>query len=501
MAIGKVYLVGAGPGDPELLTIKGRKRLMEADVVLFDRLLDSRMLDGVTGELIDVGKNAGRHKLKQEEINQLLVKKAKEGKIVVRLKGGDPYLFGRGGEEAIACRDWGIPFEVVPGVTSAIAAPELAGIPVTHRKVASALTIVTGHEEPGKDSPLDWRAMAGLDGTLVVLMGVSRLEENTNRLIEAGKSPQTPAAMVEKGGWPDQRLISGTLGDIAKRAKEENVQSPAILVVGDVVRLAEVLAPERIAILRPAGQQEESVNLAERYGFIALSAPAIALEKNPLPEDLQERIAAAECVAFTSANGVHIALGDIAISEALAGKNIVSIGPKTKQALNEYDIPSEMPESYSSEGLERMLKGRYKSILFLRSAQGSQYLSDGLREAGIVVDDIPLYGVVNSFDPRLDRLIERAGEVDIFAFTSSSTARNLLERARAMGREEQLRRALARATVAAIGKPTALELSRLGVAVDVIPNSFTFEAMLAALAERRRSSGNAASMAEDRMEL
>ncbi|MGV8089118.1 MAG: uroporphyrinogen-III C-methyltransferase [Methanothrix sp.] len=501
MAIGKVYLVGAGPGDPELLTIKGRKRLMEADVVLFDRLLDSRMLDGVTGELIDVGKNAGKHKLKQEEINQLLVKKAKEGKIVVRLKGGDPYLFGRGGEEAIACRDWGIPFEVVPGVTSAIAAPELAGIPVTHRKVASALTIVTGHEEPGKDSPLDWRAMAGLDGTLVVLMGVSRLEENTNRLIEAGKSPQTPAAMVEKGGWPDQRLISGTLGDIAKRAKEENVQSPAILVVGDVVRLAEVLAPQRIAILRPAGQQEESVDLAERYGFIALSAPAIALEKNPLPEDLQERIAAAECVAFTSANGVHIALGDIAISGALAEKNIVSIGPKTKQALNEYDIPSEMPESYSSEGLERMLKGRYKSILFLRSAQGSQYLSDGLREAGIVVDDIPLYGVVNSFDPRLDQLIERAGEVDIFAFTSSSTARNLLERARAMGREEQLRRALAKATVAAIGKPTAQELSRLGVAVDVIPNSFTFEAMLAALAERRRSSGNAASMAEDRMEL
>ncbi|MCK9407380.1 MAG: uroporphyrinogen-III C-methyltransferase [Methanothrix sp.] len=486
MAIGKVYLVGAGPGDPELLTIKGRKRLMEADVVLFDRLLDSRMLNGVTGELIDVGKNAGRHKLKQEEINQLLIEKAKEGKIVVRLKGGDPYLFGRGGEEAIACRDWGIPFEVVPGVTSAIAAPELAGIPVTHRKVASALTIVTGHEEPGKSSPLDWRAMAGLDGTLVVLMGVSRLEENTNRLIEAGKSPQTPAAMVEKGGWPDQRLVSGTLGDIAERAKEENVQSPAILVVGDVVRLAEVLAPERIAILRPAGQQEESVELAERYGFIALSAPAIALEKNPLPEDLQERIAAAECVAFTSANGVHIALGNMAISGALAEKKIVSIGPKTKQALNEYNIQSEMPESYSSEGLERMLKGRYKSILFLRSAQGSQYLSDGLREAGILVDDIPLYGVVNSSDPRLDRLIERAGEVDIFAFTSSSTARNLLERARSMGREEPLREALARATVAAIGKPTAQELSRLGVAVDVIPERFTFEAMLAALVGRKR---------------
>jgi len=491
LAIGKVYLVGAGPGDPELLTIKGRKRLMEADVVLFDRLLDSRMLEGVKGELIDVGKNAGRHKLKQEEINQLLVEKAEEGKIVVRLKGGDPYLFGRGGEEAMACRERGIPFEVVPGVTSAIAAPELAGIPVTHRKVASALTIVTGHEEPGKDSPLDWDAIAGLEGTLVVLMGVSRLEENTRSLIQAGKSPQTPAAMVEKGGWPDQRLILGTLGDIAERAKRENVESPAILVVGDVVGLAEVLAPESIAILRPAGQQEESVALAERYGFRALTAPAIALEKKVLPPDLLGRIDAAECIAFTSANGVHIALEDKAIARALATKMIIAIGPKTKQALAEYGLKSEMPDSYSSEGLERMLKGRYKKILFLRSAQGSKYLSQGLRAAGILVDDIPLYGVVNSSDPRLDRLIERAGQVDIFAFTSSSTARNLISRAREMGREEELRRALAKATVAAIGKPTAEELSRLNVAVDVIPESFTFEAMLAALARRKRVLGNA----------
>src|SRR5690606_30937936 len=156
----------------------------------------------------------------------------------------------RGGEEAMACRERGIPFEVVPGVTSAIAAPELAGIPVTHRKVASALTIVTGHEEPGKDSPLDWDAIAGIEGSLVVLMGVSRLEENTRRLILAGKSHNTPAAMVEKGGWTEQRLVSGTLGDIAERAKRENVESPAILVVGDVVGLAEVLATEKIAILR-----------------------------------------------------------------------------------------------------------------------------------------------------------------------------------------------------------------------------------------------------------
>ena len=500
MAIGKVYLVGAGPGDPELFTIKGKKRLMEADVVLFDRLLDLKMLDGVKGELIDVGKNAGRHKLKQEEINQLLVKKAEEGKIVVRLKGGDPYLFGRGGEEAIACRERGIPFEVVPGVTSAIAAPELAGIPVTHRKVASALTIVTGHEEPGKDSPLDWQAIARIDGTLVVLMGVSRLEENTRALMDAGKPPQTPAAMVEKGGWPEQRLIVGTIEDIADKAKSEKVESPAILVVGEVVGLAEILAQEKIAILRPAAQQEESVALAERYGFKAISAPSIALERIELPDDLLERIAAAECVAFTSVNGVHIALEDSSISRALAAKKIVAIGPKTEQALKEYDLESEVPESYSSEGLERMLKGSYKSILFLRSAQGSKYLSAGLRAAGILVDDIPLYGVVNSFDPRLDQLIEKANEVDIFAFTSSSTARNLVERAKALGREEDLRRALAKATIAAIGKPTAEELSRLEVAVDVIPQKFTFEALLQALAARKRVAGKSSHMAIDEKE-
>src|SRR5512137_925599 len=202
------------------MTLKAKRLVGVADVVLFDRLLDPRMLEGVKAELIDVGKNAGKHKLTQEGINQLLIEKAETGAVVVRLKGGDPYLFGRGGEEALALQEKGIPFEVVPGVTSSIAAPELAGIPVTHRGVASSLIIVTGHEEPGKETPLDWMAIAALGGTLVVLMGVSRLEQNVAALIGAGKSPQTPAAMVEKGGWPEQRMISGTLADIVKKAKE-----------------------------------------------------------------------------------------------------------------------------------------------------------------------------------------------------------------------------------------------------------------------------------------
>jgi uroporphyrinogen III methyltransferase/synthase len=462
------------------MTLKAKRLLGLADVVLFDRLLDPRMLDGVKAELIDVGKNAGRHKLNQEGINQLLIEKAEAGNIVVRLKGGDPYLFGRGGEEALALQAKGIPFEVVPGVTSSIAAPELAGIPVTHRGVASSLVIVTGHEEPGKEAPLDWKAIAALK---VVLMGVSRLEQNVAALIEAGKSPQTPAAMVEKGGWPQQRMISATLADIAKKAKEAMIESPAILVVGEVVLLAGKLGKKKIAILRPAAQQKESAALAESYGFSPISAPAIAIVKKPLPDDLGERIGKAECVAFTSANGVNMALYSPELRRALAEKMIVAIGPKTAQALAVQGLTATMPEEYSSEGMEKMLRGKCRSILFLRSAQGSQYLSEGLKASGLYVDDIALYEVVPSGDPLLDELIERANSVDIFAFTSSTTARFLMERAGAMGQEKQLRLALSAGTVAAIGKPTADELARLGVVVDVMPEDFTFEAMLAVLRE------------------
>ena len=481
MARGKVYLVGAGPGDPELMTLKAKRLLSEADVVLFDRLLSPMMLDGVKGELIDVGKSSGSHKLTQEGINALLIEKAEEGKMVVRLKGGDPYLFGRGGEEALALRQRGIPVEVVPGVTSAIAAPELAGIPVTHRGVTSALTIVTGHEEPGKDSPLDWSALARLGGTLVVLMGVSRLEQNVSALVAAGRSAQTPAAIVEKGGWPEQKLVTGTLSNIVELSRKALIEPPAILVVGDVVRLSASLSPKKIAIFRPNDQQEESAKLAEAYGFLPISAPSIALAIRPLPSDITKRIKDAQCVAFTSANGVKIAMKNEAVLDCLDGKVIVAIGPKTEGELIRYGLKGEVPEEYSSAGLERLLKGRCKSVLFLRSAQGSLYLSKGLKEAGLAVDDIPLYEVVPSKDPRLDELIKTAKSVDIFAFTSSSTARNLMERSREMGLEQELREALDAGVVAVIGKPTADELTRLGVRYDVMPERFTFEAMLQAL--------------------
>lgn len=481
MARGKVYLVGAGPGDPELMTLKAKRLLSEADVVLFDRLLNPEMLEGIRAERIDVGKSAGRHKMNQEDINKLLIKKAEEGKTVVRLKGGDPFLFGRGSEEALALLDKGIPVEVVPGVTSAIAAPELAGIPVTHRGITSSLTVVTGHEEPGKDSPLDWAAIAKLGGTLVVLMGVSMLEKNVSALIEGGRNPETPAAIVEKGGWENQRLVTGTLGNIVSKAREAEIKPPAILVVGEVVKLSARLAPKKIAILRPDSQLDESMKLAKEYGFVPVGAPALMLVETPLPSDIIERIIAAECVVFTSANGVRIALNKSDILRSLKGKMVVSIGPKTKRTLEKFGIKPLIPEEYSSNGLLRMLNGKCRHILFLRSAQGSKHLSDSLGGDGLAVDDIPLYSVAPSKDPRLDDLIRNAKDIDIFAFTSSSTARFLVRRAEELGLEKELRKALENATIAVIGKPTAEELERLKIRVDVIPEKFTFDAMLQAL--------------------
>jgi len=242
---GKVYLVGSGPGDPELLTIKAKRLIESAEVILFDQLPGEAILDMMpqSAEKIDVGKYAGNHKLSQWQINELLVKRAKEGKIVVRLKGGDPYLFGRGGEEAEVLVKDGIEVEVVPGITSAIAVPAYAGIPVTHRDYASMVTFITGHEDPTKEETgLDWELLARFEGTLVILMGVSMLERNVKELIKNGKSVDTPVAVIERGTRPDQRVTVGTLADIVGLCKKQKVKAPAITVIGDVVKLHRELA-------------------------------------------------------------------------------------------------------------------------------------------------------------------------------------------------------------------------------------------------------------------
>lgn len=477
---GKVYLVGAGPGDPELITVKGLRLLREADVVLHDRLLNEELLRDLKAEIIDVGKAPGRHKLSQEEINELLIKKAREGKIVVRLKGGDPYLFGRGGEEALALREAGIMFEVVPGVTSAIAAPALAGIPVTHRGISTAFTVVTGHEEPGKDKELDWHALARLGGTLVILMGVGRIRENTTMLMDGGLSPQTPAAVIERGSWPDQRCVRGTLGDIAERASSLGVKPPAVLVVGDVVNLERHLGRRRIAILRAEGQLEVSARLAERYGFIPVAVPSIFLRPLELPHDIKEKIERAECVVFTSSNGVEIISMRSDLLDLIRNKRVAAIGPKTAQALSEKGVNVDViPEEYSSAGLVDVLRN-FRKVLLLRSAQGSPALLQGLRSFGIETEDVPVYEVKGSEDSRLDDLIRRAELIDVFTFTSGSTVRSLMRRAEELGMEDHLRKALDSALVVAIGPPTADVLRGLGVRVDIIPERYTFEGMLEA---------------------
>ncbi len=244
---GKVYLVGSGPGDPELLTMKARRLIDTADVVIYDQLPGKAILDSIpqNTEKIDAGKFAGDHKLSQWETNELIIKKAKEGKMVVRLKGGDPYMFGRGGEEAEVLVEAAVEFEVVPGITSAIAAPAYAGIPVTHRDHASMVTFITGHEDPTKDeTALDWETLAKFDGTIVIFMGVKMLGRNTGELLKFGKDPKTPVALIERGTRPDQRVTIGNLETITDIAKEQGVKAPAITLIGDVVKLHEILGAQ-----------------------------------------------------------------------------------------------------------------------------------------------------------------------------------------------------------------------------------------------------------------
>jgi len=246
---GKVYLIGSGPGDPELLTLKARRLIDSAEVIVYDQLPGKAILESMpaSAEKIDVGKYAGNHTMTQPEINELLVQKAKTGKMIVRLKGGDPYVFGRGGEEAEVLVAAGIEFEVVPGITSAIAVPAYAGIPVTHRENTSMVTFITGHEDPTKqETGLDWEALAKFGGTLVILMGVKMLGRNAEQLMKHGKDPSTPVAVIERGTRPDQRVTVGTLLNIAELAKERKVKAPAITVVGDVVNLHAILGEQKV---------------------------------------------------------------------------------------------------------------------------------------------------------------------------------------------------------------------------------------------------------------
>ena len=486
---GVVYLVGAGPGDPGLMTRRSLELIAAADAILYDRLIPAGALDGARpdAELRYVGKEPGAAALSQEEINALLVELGRRGKRVVRLKGGDPFVFGRGGEEAEALAAAGVPFEVVPGVTAGVAAPAYAGIPVTHRDAASAVAFVTGHEDPEKpDSALDWDALARFPGTLVFYMGIRNLPQIAGRLTAAGLDAGTPAAVIERGTHPGQRTIVDTLGGIAARVEAEEVRAPAITLVGPVAELRETIAwverrplhGEVVAVTRARAQASGLAERLRELGAAVVETPAIRIEPRPVEGELRDaidRIAEYALVCFTSPNGVHLFFAGLGgDARALASATVAAIGPGTAAALLEHGIRADVvPERFVAEALVEALRSIEldgRRVLIARAAEARSVLPDSLRDRGAQVDDIALYDTVA--EPLSDAQrggLERATYV---TFTSSSTVRFLLEADV---------RPPAGARIVSIGPVTSATAEEHGLAVDVEAEQHDIDGLVDAL--------------------
>ncbi len=495
---GKVYLVGAGPGDPGLITQKGIERLSQADVIVYDHLLDERLLASYQAEKIYVGKSGAQHAREQDEINQVLVEKAKAGKTVVRLKGGDPFVFGRGGEEALELVAAGIPFEVVPGVTSAIAVPAYAGIPVTHRGIASSFAVITGHEDPGEaETSINWaKVSTGID-TLLFLMGLQNLGFIVRNLTENGRPPETPAAVIKDGTKGTQQVVTGTLADIVRKAREQGLTSPAVIVVGEVVKLREKLrwfdnrplSGKRVLVTRARHQASVlSALLAER-GATLIELPAITIR--PIPDNALLRKAITELshynwILFTSVNAVELffsALYYVKIdARALCGLKIGAIGSATAQALEQKGIiPDYQPEIFTTAALAEGLK-RFeiagKSILLPRAEIADEDLVRGLEQMGAKVTEVPTYETMPATeDMARARELILVGETDVVTFTSSSTVANLVS---ALGGDlEELKNV----TIAAIGPKTAETARKAGLKVEILATEQTIPGLVRAIEE------------------
>lgn len=498
MAAGKVYLVGAGPGDPGLLTVRARELLQSCDDVVYDALVSEDLLTSELGARPVgrhfVGKRGGAASVSQDEIDSLLVRLAREGRRVVRLKGGDPFVFGRGGEEAQALARAGIAFEVVPGVTAGIAGPAYAGIPVTHRAVATAVTLVTGHEDPAKETTgTDWAALARSGATLVLYMGVRTLPDIVRQLIAGGCVPDTPAAIVERATYPAQRVVTGTLSTIADRAREAGVAAPAITIIGDVVRLREEiawferrpLAGKRIIVTRARAQASTLSARLRDLGAEVTEMPAIRIE--PLDAAPLERALGSidqyAWLAFTSQNAVELvwqAMRERGLdARSLAHARIAAIGRATADALLAHGIaPDVVPEQFVAESLVEALRSRDDvagaRVLLPRAADARDVLPGGLRAMGAEVDDVPIYRTVLDGDGAsrvASRL--REGAIDLVTLTSSSTARLFVE---AVGRE-----AAQMAPVASIGPVTTATAKTLGLHVAVEAETSTIAGLIGAI--------------------
>ena len=444
---GVVYLVGAGPGDPGLMTTRSLELLASADVVLHDRLIPPGALDGVRddAELLYVGKEPGEASVKQGDIAKLLIDRARGGAAVVRLKGGDPFVFGRGGEEAEALVAAEVPFEVVPGVTAGIAAPAYAGIPVTHRDDASAVAFVTGHEDPEKGgSALDYEALARFPGTLVIYMGMKRLETIVAELIKAGRDSTEPAAVVERGTTPTQRTIAATLSELPWRVLETGIGPPAIAIIGRVAARREAIAwlerrplyGRRIVVTRARAQASGIATALAALGAEVVQLPAIRIEPRYGSAEVTAAIEALgeySLACLTSPNGVRLLFEEMAQhgldARALAGTTVAAIGPGTAAALREHGVIADVvPERSISEALVEALgevevEGR--RVLVARAAEARDVLPDALRERGAEVDVVALYETVRE-DPDPDAMA-LVGDADYVSFTSSSTVTNFLE--------------------------------------------------------------------------
>ncbi|WP_291315750.1 uroporphyrinogen-III C-methyltransferase [Desulfuromonas sp.] len=498
---GIVYLIGAGPGDPGLMTVKGLECLRRAEVVVYDYLANPAFLDEAPedAERIYVGKRKGKHHRPQEEITRLLVEKARLGKVVARLKGGDPYVFGRGGEEAHTLHLEGIPFEVIPGVTAGFAAAAYAGIPLTHRDYTTSLGLVTGHETPAKKiSSIDWDRLATGVGTLVFYMGMANLPLIVGKLMAHGRSPQTPVAIIRWATTPHQKTLVATLGTVEERVHQAQLKPPAVIVVGEVVGLREKLRwfdnrplfGKRILVTRTAEQAGSFTKLLEAQGAEAIACPVIAIAPPAGWDELDGEIrdlGKTDFLILTSANGVDAFFARLAVAgldvRALHGVQVVSVGPKTSQTISARGIrPDLEPAEFRAEAVVELLKKEGvsgKRVLYPRAELARKLIPAELAAAGADVHAPVAYRTVppEGGGERIRDLLAEGG-IDAVTFTSSSTVENFLDMV-----GEGAQRLLERVDVFSIGPLTTATAERRGLSVSAQPEAYTLEGLIESMVE------------------
>ncbi len=496
----KIYLVGAGPGDTGLLTLKGKACIETADVIVYDYLAAVELLKYARkdAELIYVGKKGGDHTLTQDRINGLLVEKAKQGHTVTRLKGGDPFIFGRGGEEIEALITENIDFEIVPGVTSAIAAPAYAGIPLTHRKFTSTVTFITGHEDPAKKvTSINWKALAENGGTLVFLMGVKNLENIVARLLKNKMDKNTPAALVRWGTTTQQEAVAGTLDTITKKVKAAGLKAPCIIVVGDVVSLREKmkwfenrpLFGKKIVVTRARTQASDLVTRLSVLGAQCIECPVIKIippENYALLDTAIDTLSTYEWIIFTSVNGVDSFFARLTEKKkdarALGHIRTACIGPVTAARLGSYGINTDiLPENYRAESIISAFKNQTVAgarMLLPRAEQARPILPEELTKMGANVDEIAAYRTVNDIE-NADRLIGQLEKrtVDLITFTSSSTVTNFKN----LIPENRFEELLAGVTIASIGPITSQTAEKNGFTVHITSEDYTIPGLCDAI--------------------